>query len=82
MNTETPTPETDLIHEMRNLEFRDVFSQYFEMTEHARSLERRLAIARDALARIDDELKRQNFTIGGTLRMMVDEALTQTGPKL
>ena len=45
-------------------------------------LKQSLAIARDALERLDAELKRQNFTVGGTLRMMVNDTLTQTAPKL
>lgn len=46
---DTPTPRTDKIHEKRLGEFRDNLSQYYEMTDHAKTLERRLTSAREEL---------------------------------
>ena len=74
-----PTPETvsvDAKQVARSWE-----SSYWNMRDHARDLERRLTVAREAITELDSELKRQGFTIGGTLRIMTHNALTITAPK-
>lgn len=65
-----PTPETDAVHARKMGP-----AALFEMTEHARDLERRLTVAREALMVV------ANCSSSTRLLRISREALTQTAPK-
>ena len=73
--THISTPETDAF------KLKAVSGYPSHCCDFAGDLERRLTVAREALAGLDRELKRQGFTMGGNLRIMTINALPLTAPK-
>jgi len=75
-----PTPETIFRYEADK--YTSGFSAYENMRDHARDLERRLTIAREALQSISKNAQPYGpFWYGGEIQTKVREALALTAPK-
>lgn len=72
---EIPTPETDALVPTQG--HKQTMLEYIETLEdHARDIERRLTVARDALTAIADQSENIEHAV-----CTADKALTQTAPK-
>ena len=74
---EIPTPETDAVDAKQGSKTRAY--SYLNMRDHAIDLERRLTVAREAM---QDALTASFRGQTGRAHNILDEALTQTAPKL